>query len=241
MAQIVYCTILVIIRMTKKYLQLRNQFIVLSDGETYSDNNVAMSAQQKVNQGTNKKPKQRKSRQSKRANTSHSRSKLDNKKNDKNKSTTTKQRHSNIAVLGDSMLKHLNPRRIRHGIDHKVIIKTFPGAGGDEMIHYVRPTLQMNPNHVILHVGTNDLQSKSPDTLITAISKLGEVITKEGRGIELTLSEITMSNDDALLADKVNIYNKKLDNLCTEHNWGLIKHNNITKSHLNNYGFHLNQ
>ena len=225
----------------ENYLQLRNQFIVLSDGESYSDNSAAMSAQQEVNQGTNEKPEQRKSHQSKRANTSHSRSKVDTKKNDKNKSTTTKQRHSNIAVLGDSMLKHLNPRRIQHGIDHKVTIKTFPGAGVDEMIHYVRPTLQKNPNHVILHVGTNDLQSKSPDTLITAISKLGEVITKEGRGTELTLSEIITRNDDALLADKVNIYNKKLDNLCTERNWGLIKHNNITKSHLNNYGLHLNQ
>ena len=66
------------------------------------------------------------------------------------------------------MLKHLNPRRIQHGIDHKVTIKTFPGAGVDEMTHYVRPTLQKNPNHVILHVGTNDIhQSKSPDILIT--------------------------------------------------------------------------
>ena len=82
---------------------------------------------------TGKKPEQRKSHQSKRANTSHSRSKLDNKKNDKNKSTMTKQRNSNIAVLGDSMLKHLNPRRIQHGIDHKVTIKTFPGAVVDEM------------------------------------------------------------------------------------------------------------
>ena len=52
-------------------------------------------------------------------------------------------------------------------------------------------------------------------------------------GIELTLSEIITRN--------VNIYNKKLDNLCTECNWGHIKHNNITKSHLNNYGLHLNQ
>ena len=127
---------------------------------------------------------------------------------------TMKRRHSNIAVLGDSMLKHLNPRSIQHDIDHKVTIKSFPGTGVEEMIPYVRPTLQKNPNHVILHVGMNDLQSKSPDTLITAISKVGEVITKEGRGTDLMLSEIIPRNDDALLADKVNIYNKKLDNVC---------------------------
>ena len=44
-----------------------------------------------------------------------------------------------------------------------------------------------------------------------------------------------------LLANKVNTYNEKLENLCLERNWGLIKHDNITKVHLNNYGLHLNQ
>jgi hypothetical protein len=83
------------------------------------------------------------------------------------------------------MLKHLNPRKIQHELDHKVTIKTFPGAGVDEMIHYVRPTLQKKPNHVVLHVGTNDLQTKSPDALITAISRLGEAITQEGMELNL--------------------------------------------------------
>ncbi|CAB4024720.1 Furin [Paramuricea clavata] len=154
----------------------------------------------------------------------------------------TKHNRPTVAILGDSMLKHLNPRKIQHGLDHKVTIKTFPGAGVDEMIHYVRPTLQKKTNHVVLHVGTNDLQTKSPDTLITAISRLGETITQEGNGNELTLSEVITRNDNANLADKVNVFNKKLDELCTEHNCrGLIKHDNITKVHLNNYGLHLNQ
>lgn len=139
------------------------------------------------------------------------------------------------------MLKHLNARKIQHGIDHKITIKTFPGAGIDEMIHYVRPTLQKKPNHVVLHVGTNDLQNKSPDALIMAINELGETITQEGNRIELTLSEVITRNDNANLVDKVNIFNKKLDDLCTEHNWGFIKHDNITKVHLNSYGLHLNQ
>ncbi|CAB4003222.1 Hypothetical predicted protein [Paramuricea clavata] len=93
----------------------------------------------------------------------------------------------------------------------------------------------------VLYVGRNDLQTKSPDTLIMAISRLGETITQEGNGNELTLSEVISRNDNANLADKVNVFNKKLDELCTEHNWGLIKHDYITKVHLNNYGLHLNQ
>ena len=76
--------------------------------------------------------------------------------------------------------------------------------------------------------------------MISTIQKLGESI-QEGNSIELTLSEVIARNDDALLADKVNKYNEKLENLCLERNWGLIKHNNINKLHLNKYGLHLNQ
>ena len=57
-------------------------------------------------------------------------------------------------------------------------------------------------------------------------------------GIDLTLIEVVTRNDDVKHPDQVNIYNKKLNNLCTERNCGLIKRDKITKSHLNNYGLH---
>ncbi|CAB4005415.1 Hypothetical predicted protein, partial [Paramuricea clavata] len=83
----------------------------------------------------------------------------------------------------DSMLKHLNPRRIQQGIDQKISIKTFPGAGVDEMTHYVKPTLQKEPKHIILHIGTNDLQTKSPDALIKALIFMHQ---KEQKKLEAT-------------------------------------------------------
>ncbi len=61
---------------------------------------------------------------------------------------------------------------------------------------------------------------------------------QETSGNELTLSEVITRNDDLQLANKVNIYNNKLDNLCTERNWGFITHK---INHLNSYGLHLNQ
>jgi lysophospholipase L1-like esterase len=109
------------------------------------------------------------------------------------------------------------------------------------MTHYVKPTSQEKPKHIILHIGTNDQQTKSPDALIKAVTKLGEAKTQEISGIELTLSEIITRNDDLQLADKVKIYNNKLDNLCTERNWGFITHKSIIKTHLNRYGLHLSQ
>ncbi|CAB4045510.1 Scavenger receptor cysteine-rich type 1 M130, partial [Paramuricea clavata] len=122
---------------------------------------------------------------------------LDERK-DKSEPKATKQRQPNIVILGDSIR---NPRRIQQGIDQKVSIKTFPGAGVDEMTHYVKPTLQKKPKHIILHIGTNDLQTKSPDALIKAVTKLGEAITQEISCTELTLSEVIIRTDDLQLAD----------------------------------------
>jgi hypothetical protein len=71
-------------------------------------------------------------RQQSKGNTQDCQPNLDEQK-DKNEPKPTKQRQPNTVILGDSMLKHLNPRRIQQGIDQKVSIKTFPGAVVDEM------------------------------------------------------------------------------------------------------------
>ena len=44
-------------------------------------------------------------------------------------------RHSGaqVLLLGDSMIKHLNPRQLQNGINRKIIVKTFPGAGIDDI------------------------------------------------------------------------------------------------------------
>jgi hypothetical protein len=71
------------------------------------------------------------------------------------------------------MIKHLNPRQLQNGVNHKIAIKTFPGAGIDDMVHYVKPTLSTRPDEIILHIGTNDLKNKSPDMLAQSVVNLG--------------------------------------------------------------------
>jgi hypothetical protein len=129
---------------------------------------------------------------------------------------------SRVAILGDSMLEQINARRIQQGMKHKIVVKTFPVAGIKQINHYVKPTLLTAPNN-ILHVGINDLQTVTPDELLTHVQKLGESITRENRNIELVLSEIITRNDDKTLADKVNEYNKGLAQLCIERNWCLYQ------------------
>ena len=88
------------------------------------------------------------------------------------------------------MIKHLNPRQLQNGINCKVAIKTFPGAGIDDMFHYVRPTVSTRPDEIILHIGTNDLKTKSPETFAESVVNLGNSIKRENNEIKLTLSSI---------------------------------------------------
>ena len=148
---------------------------------------------------------------------------------------------SRVVILGDSMIKHLNPRQLQNGINCKVAIKTFSGAGIDDMFHYVRPTVSTRPDEIILHIGTNDLKNKSPETFARSVVNLGNSIKRENNEIKLTLSSIINRSDDAFLEEKVKQYNELLVDLCSTNKWDFIDNNNINHSHLNNYGLHLNR
>jgi hypothetical protein len=60
----------------------------------------------------------------------------------------------------------LNPSRLRRTIGRKTIVKTFPGASVSDMKHYVKPTLDKNPELIVLHVGTNDIHLKEPEEIV---------------------------------------------------------------------------
>ncbi|CAB4001753.1 Tetratricopeptide repeat 28, partial [Paramuricea clavata] len=108
-----------------------------------------------------------------------------------------------IAIFGDSMIKHLDTKRMQNGLKKgKVTIKTFPGAGIDQMKHYAVPTLITKPKTLIFHVGTNDLHYKTPENLINAMNDLGETIHRQNNDLELIWSEIITRTDDQNLAEK---------------------------------------
>jgi hypothetical protein len=138
-----------------------------------------------------------------------------------------------VAIVGDSMLKFLDARKLRHSTNIKVAVKTFPGARTEDMMHYVKPTLNKQPSKLIIHVGTNDLSSKSPKEIVTSIAALGDGIKTEDPKIDLTFSEIVLRNGEKAFVDKVNLVNERLDKLCMQRNWGLINHKNIKNIHLN--------
>ena len=60
-------------------------------------------------------------------------------------------------------MKHIKGYIISTSLDNcKVYVKDFPGARVRCMQDYIRPTLKENPDHIVIHVGTNNLALNTP-------------------------------------------------------------------------------
>ena len=89
--------------------------------------------------------------------------KKDKEGENKPKGNNSPREKSKIHILGDSMIKKLNGYFLNKEVRHKYLIKIrlFSGAKVSCMVDHVKPTLRDNkPDHIILHVGTNDLRTE---------------------------------------------------------------------------------
>ena len=137
-----------------------------------------------------------------------------------------------VVILGDSMVKMLQPTKLTRSVGQRVRVKTFPGATIADMEHYVQPTLHKKPKLVVLHVGTNDLQNKEPKELADGMKLLCQGIVTKNPTTEIAISEIVRTQDSAV-NNKIHETNALLSNLCEKANWNFIKHDNIDTKHLN--------
>ena len=104
-----------------------------------------------------------------------------------------KKKITEIIIVGDSMIKHVNGREVSR--DNSVKIRCHPGATADDIIDYVRQTARKKPDMIIIHTGTNDIQNK-----VNTLQKVRKVITtiKETdvhNEIQITFSSVIHCND----------------------------------------------
>ena len=92
---------------------------------------------------------------------------------------------------------------------------------------------------VILHVGTNDLAHGDANKVAKDMDDLiNEVKTHTKK---IAVSNVIMRYDGRVHSNKIEQYNKLLENLCLKHNVTLIKNTNIDESRLNGSKLHLNR
>lgn len=100
-------------------------------------------------------------------------------------------------IIGDSMLKNII-LGWKHGkqVGHRVVVKSFAGATTSDMSHYVKPTIAKNPDEILLHVGTNDVDKLQPQVIAENIVDLAHFITNESVS-RVVVSELITRADDS--------------------------------------------
>ena len=148
-----------------------------------------------------------------------------------------------VIILGDSMIKHTNGWEIARKLkaNCKVYAKSFPGATTQCMMDYMKPSIRAKPDHIILYVGTNELQSNAtPSEIAEKVTSLASEI--KCNKCEVSISAIVITTDKPDLKKKGIEVNNALKNMCEEKNIFLIDHSKKLKaSHLNSSRLHLNR
>ena len=140
------------------------------------------------------------------------------------------------------MLKYIQGKRLSRSAGGKIYSKSFSGAKVQHMKHYVIPTIEeLNPDEVILHVGTNDLRHDDARTVADGIVNLAQQIYSSYPCTKIAISEIITREDDSSLDAKGKEVNKIVARFCKQTSWKIISHSNITKHDLNQGGLHLNR
>ena len=104
---------------------------------------------------------------------------IQKKESDVNKNSKGYVKPKTITVIGDSCIKDIKTNKLKKhlGSGKKMFIKSFPGATVKQMIHYVKPSLEYNPNLIVMHCGANDLRSEQPaDAIAESVVKLSKTI-----------------------------------------------------------------
>jgi hypothetical protein len=141
----------------------------------------------------------------------------------------------------DSIIKNLQGWRLSDDNNH-VVVKGFAGANCTDMEDYFKPVVRKEPENIILHVGTNDLnKSASQDQIAQGIINLGIQINQDSPQTSITISEILPRTDKSNLPIKASQVNDIVKKYCDQNKWGYINHKAINATCLNSKGLQLNK
>ena len=122
----------------------------------------------------------------------------------------------------------------------RVTVKSFSGAKVEDMSHYIKPSLKYKPDNLILHVGTNNLRSNTPNEIAKEIEKICNIVNHDSPSTNIAISQLIVCQDSAELEQKRVCVNETLSSLTKSKGLKLIIHNNIDTNCLNGRKVHLN-
>ena len=100
----------------------------------------------------------------------------------------------------------------------------------------VKPILRHKPEHIILHVGTNDVLNLPQKEIVDKILELKRNFEQTSKGCKVIILTSTYRFDNWKVGNTVNELTKKLINL----NDPIVNNKNIRRKHSGYKGLHLN-
>jgi len=163
--------------------------------------------------------------------------------NNNNTSSSTSRQNSNtgkILLIGDSIIKDIKPSKMSK---NEVIKKTFPGKNIEHITENIESDLAdtlSETNKVIIHVGTNNLQSDSDEDIKCKYNNLISKIKEINSSCRIYVSSLTKRTDNSDYTERINDVNEILQDVCTTQKSTFINNNNIDDTCLNGSKLHLN-
>ncbi|XP_028407847.1 rho-associated protein kinase 2-like [Dendronephthya gigantea] len=141
----------------------------------------------------------------------------------------------NILLIGDSMIKDINPHKIS-----KSSVRKRAGKRAEEIANeFQKAHVHSSPTDVIIHAGTNNLIQNSSKECCDNIKHLSSTVQNKFKDARIAISGL-ISRGDIDVATKIHETNKLLYNLCKKKGYTFIANKNIDESCLNGSKLHLN-
>ena len=142
-------------------------------------------------------------------------------------------------IVGDSIVKYIYGWRLNKRTRSTVSVRSIPGTRAKEMIQHVKGCLEdTSPDFIILHHGTNDLNSNSTsEEIADKIFNLADSIKTSKT--QVFVSGLVIRKDK--LNKKGNEVNELLKNKCGIRQLSFIDNKNISLGMLNKSEIHLNE
>ena len=140
-------------------------------------------------------------------------------------------------IAGDSVIQNIRGWSLSK--TNKVVVKPFPSATTEDMEDFIKPILRKDPENIIIHVGTNNVNSQEPRLTAEGVVNLGLQIEGDVPNTNTAISGLVSKADDK--EGKVSSVNKILKKFCHQNYWNFIEHNNVNLTHLKRGGLHLSK
>ena len=106
---------------------------------------------------------------------------------------------------------------------------------------FLKPVIRKEPNSIILHVGTNDVEHHTAKRVAEGVLNLATQVTQDSPSTEVVISAILPRTDKPNLMAKVKEANRIMYSFCVANNWSFIDYNSINPTYLKTRGLHLNR